>query len=89
MNISELAKAVAGATSSSEAAARAAVLAVFDQISNAVAKGEEVSINGFGKFAVKDRAERQGRNPATGESMTIAASRKLSFTVAKGLKEKL
>lgn len=89
MNTSELAKGVAAATSSSEAAARAAVLAVFDQISAAVASGEEVSITGFGKFAVKDRAERQGRNPATGEAITIAASRKVAFTPAKGLKDKL
>ncbi|WP_449263660.1 HU family DNA-binding protein [Escherichia coli] len=44
---------------------------------------------GFGKFAVKDRPERQGRNPATGEAMTIAASKKVSFTAAKGLKDKL
>ncbi|RYF12953.1 MAG: HU family DNA-binding protein [Oxalobacteraceae bacterium] len=89
MNIGELAKSVAGATSSSEASARAAVLAVFDQISIAVAKGDEVSINGFGKFVVKDRPEREGRNPATGEAMTIPASKKVSFTSAKSLKEKL
>lgn len=54
-----------------------------------LAKGEDVSVPGFGKFAVKDRPERQGRNPATGETMTIAASRKLSFTAAKELKNKL
>ena len=48
-----------------------------------------VSIAGFGKFAVKDRPERQGRNPSTGEAMTIAASKKVSFTPAKGLKDKL
>ena len=89
MNISELAKGVAGVTGTSEADAKAAVSAVFSQIADAAAKGEEVSIPGFGKFAVKDRPERQGRNPATGKEMTIAASKKMAFTAAKGLKEKL
>ncbi len=89
MNIGELTKSVATATGSSEADAKKAIIAVFDQIADAAAKGEDVSIPGFGKFAVKDRPERQGRNPATGESMTIAASKKLAFTAAKGLKDKL
>jgi DNA-binding protein HU-beta len=89
MNISELAKGVAATAGSSEAEAKAAITAVFDQIASAAAKGEEVSIPGFGKFAVKDRPERQGRNPATGEVMTIGASKKVSFTAAKGLKDKL
>ncbi len=89
MNIGELAKGVAAATGSSETSAKAAIAAVFEQIAGAAAKGEDVSVPGFGKFAVKDRPERQGRNPATGEAMTIAASKKLSFTAAKGLKDKL
>ncbi|WP_242121833.1 HU family DNA-binding protein [Sphingomonas lacusdianchii] len=89
MNIGELAKGVAGATGSSEADAKKTITAVFDQIANAAAKGEEISIPGFGKFAVKDRPERQGRNPATGAAMTIAASKKVAFTPAKGLKDKL
>jgi len=89
MNIGELAKGVASATGSSEADAKKAITAVFDQIAGAAAKGEEVSIAGFGKFSVKDRPEREGRNPATGAAMTIAASKKVSFTAAKGLKDKL
>jgi len=89
MNIGELAKGVASATGSSEADAKKAITAVFDQIAGAAAKGEEVSIAGFGKFSVKDRPEREGRNPATGAEMTIAASKKVSFTAAKGLKDKL
>ena len=89
MNIGELAKGVAGTTGMSEAEAKAAITAVFEQIAGVAAKGEEVSIPGFGKFAVKDRPERQGRNPATGAAMTIAASKKVSFTPAKGLKDKL
>ena len=89
MNVSELAKGVAAATGTSDADAKKAITAVFDQIAGAAAKGEEVSIPGFGKFAVKDRPERQGRNPATGEAMTFAASKKVAFTAAKGLKDKL
>ncbi len=89
MNIGELASGVATATGSSEAEAKKAITAVFDQIADAAAKGEEVSIAGFGKFAVKDRPERQGRNPSTGEAITIAASKKVAFTAAKGLKDKL
>ena len=89
MNIGELVKGVATATSTSEAHAKAAITAVFDQVASAIAKGEEISIPGFGKFSVKDRPERSGRNPATGEAITIAASKKVSFTPAKGLKDKL
>jgi len=89
MNIGELVKGVAAATSASEANAKAAITSVIDQIADAVAKGEEISIPGFGKFSVKDRPERPGRNPATGEAMTIAASKKVSFAAAKGLKDKL
>ena len=89
MNIGELAKGVAAITGTNEADAKKAVVAVFDQIATAAAKGEEVAIPGFGKFAVKDRPEREGRNPATGEAMTIAASKKVAFTAAKGLKDKL
>lgn len=89
MNIGELVKGVAAATSTSEAHAKAAITAVFDQIASAAAKGEEISIPGFGKFSVKDRPERPGRNPSTGAAMTIAASKKVSFTPAKGLKDKL
>jgi len=89
MNIGELAKGVAVVTGTNDASAKAAITAVFDQIAGAAAKGEEVSIPGFGKFAVKDRPERQGRNPATGDAITIAASKKVSFTPAKGLKDKL
>lgn len=89
MNIGELAKGVAAVTGTSEVSAKAAITAVFDQIAGAAAKGEEVSIPSFGKFAVKDRPERQGRNPATGDAITIAASKKVSFTPAKGLKDKL
>ncbi|MDQ0839266.1 HU family DNA-binding protein [Sphingomonas faeni] len=89
MNIAELVKGVAGVTGTSETDAKAAVSAVFAQIAEAVAKGDEVAVPGFGKFTVKDRPEREGRNPGTGEAITIAASKKVTFTPAKGLKDKL
>jgi DNA-binding protein HU-beta len=58
-------------------------------IAAAASAGDEVTLAGFGRFKVTDRAERQGRNPATGETMTIAASRKLTFTPAKAVRDQL
>ena len=55
----------------------------------AAASGEEVSVNGFGKFKVKDSLASEGRYPSTGATIQIAASRKLSFSAAKSLKDKL
>jgi DNA-binding protein HU-beta len=63
--------------------------AVFAGIVDAAKKGEEVNLPGFGKFKVKDSPARQGRNPATGERIEIAASRKLGFTPAKQVKDAL
>jgi DNA-binding protein HU-beta len=73
----------------SKADARKVVDAVFAAVGDAAARGDEVSLNGFGKFKVKDSPAREGRNPATGEAMTIKASKKLSFTPAKAVKDKL
>lgn len=89
MNTSELVDAVAGAGSLSKAEAKKIVDAMFELIAEAAAKGEEVSLNGFGKFKVKETAAREGRNPATGETIKIAASKKLSFSAAKAVKDKL
>lgn len=58
-------------------------------IIEAAAQGEDVSLPGFGKFKVKDTPEREGRNPATGEPLTIKAARKLTFAPAKAVKDKL
>ena len=63
--------------------------AAFVAVADVVARGEEVAIPGFGKFKVADRPARQGRNPATGEAIEIAASRKAVFTPAKPLKDRL
>ena len=62
---------------------------VLKSILNAAATGEEVSLAGFGKFKVKDSPEREGRNPANGEKIKIAASKKLSFVPAKAVKDAL
>jgi DNA-binding protein HU-beta len=89
LNNSDLADTIAASAAISKADARKIVDAVFAAVADAAAKGEEVSLNGFGKFKVKDSPEREGRNPATGEAMTIKASKKLTFTPAKAVKDKL
>jgi DNA-binding protein HU-beta len=58
-------------------------------VTTAAAKGEEISISGFGKFKVKESAAREGRNPAISETIKIAASKKLGFAAAKAVKDKL
>jgi DNA-binding protein HU-beta len=72
-----------------KSAAKKAVEAVLAGIVDAAKKGEEVNLPGFGKFKVKDSPARQGRNPATGETIDIAASRKLGFSPAKQVKDAL
>lgn len=89
MNNKDLAEKLARDHGITKADAKNLVDGVFAAIGDAVAKGEEISLNGFGKFKVKDSLERDGRNPATGERITIKASRKLSFTPAKAVKDKL
>src|SRR3712207_2671987 len=88
MNKTELAQQVASQGVDS-GAAREAVDAVFETIANELSNGGEVSISGFGKFSVSDRAARQGVNPATGEKIQIAASKAAKFSAASGLKNKL
>ena len=64
-----------------------AVDALFSAIGDALAKGEPVSITGFGTFSVKSRPARQSRNPRTGEAIEIAASRVPSFKPGKRLRD--
>ena len=89
MNNSALAEAIATEHGLSKADARTYVEAVFTTIANAAANGNEVSLNGFGKFKVKDSPAREGRNPANGKTIQIAASKKLTFTPAKAVKDQL
>ena len=63
--------------------------AAFAIVGDSVASGEEVTINGFGKFKVADRPAREGRNPGTGQPIQIAASRKAAFSPAKQLRDKV
>lgn len=89
MNTTELVEAVAAAQGVTKADAKKILDGIVEAIATAAAKGEEISINGFGKFKVKASPARDGRNPRTGEPMSIAASRKLGFTPAKAIKDKL
>lgn len=87
MKKSELAAHVATQTSLSRAQAERVVDAVFSAIGEALARDESVVIAGFGTFATKTRAARQGRNPGTGEPTAIAASRAPSFKAGKALRD--
>lgn len=87
VNKSQLGARVADAASMSRAGADTAVGAVFAAIADALARGETVAIAGFGKFAVRRRPARTGRNPQTGEPVAIAASRAPSFKPAKALRD--
>jgi DNA-binding protein HU-beta len=88
MTISELIDQVAASDAKlTKAQAKSIVDAVFAAISGAAKKGEEVSIPGFGKFKVQAKPARTGRNPSTGATIEIAASKKVSFQPAKSLKD--
>ena len=87
MNRLELVRQVAGETGLSPAATDAAVRAALDAVAGALARGEAVRLSGFGAFAAKDRPAHAGRNPATGESIVVPASRSVSFRVGKGLRD--
>jgi len=89
MNNAELAETLVANHAMSKADARKAVDDLMTAIVAATAKGEEVSLTGFGKFKIKDSPAREGRNPATGEAIQIAASRKLTFVPAKAVKDAL
>lgn len=87
MNKGELIEAVAAAADLSKSDATKAVDAVVDSITRALKKGDQVAIVGFGTFSVKERAARSGRNPATGATIQIPASRAPGFKAGKALKD--
>lgn len=87
MNKAELIDSVAAAADISKSDATHAVEAVFDAITGALKGGNAVTVVGFGTFSVSERAARTGRNPRTGESISIAASRVPKFKAGKGLKD--
>jgi len=89
MNTAELVAKLAEAHGLSKAQAKSIVDDILKDIVDAASGGAEVSLPGFGKFKVRATPEREGRNPATGEKIKIAASRKLTFSSAKSVKDLL
>ena len=87
MNKTELIAAMAEQTQLSKKDAEAALKAFIDVVSEELKKGEKVQLVGFGTFEVSERAAREGRNPATGEIMTINASKTPKFKAGKALKD--
>ena len=87
MNKQELIASVADVTGVARNDAGRAVEAVFDTISNALQRGDEVRLVGFGTFSVGKRKASTGRNPRTGEPMNIKASAQPKFKPGKGLKD--
>jgi len=87
MNKSELISAIAKSADLSKADSGRALDATIAAITDSMAKGEAVTLIGFGTFEVRDRAARTGRNPRTGEEIQIKASKNPAFKAGKALKE--
>ena len=89
MNKTELVAAVAEQAGLSKKDAEAAVKAFTDVVAEALKAGDKIQLVGFGTFEVSERAAREGRNPRTGETMTIEASKTPKFKAGKALKDLL
>ncbi len=87
MNKSDLVDAIATSADISKAAAARALDGMLEAVKKSLKKGEEVSLVGFGSFSVEKRAARKGRNPQTGEEITIKAAKVPKFRAGKGLKD--
>lgn len=87
MNKTELVAAIAEKAGLSKKDAEAAVKAFIDSVAEELKKGGKVQLVGFGTFEVSERAARQGRNPQTGETIEIAASKTPRFKAGKALKD--
>lgn len=87
MNKTDLIAAIAADTDLSKTDAARALDSAIENLSRALARGETVQLIGFGTFTVSNRPERSGRNPSTGEPMTIKASKAPKFTAGKALKD--
>ena len=87
MNKTQFVEAVVAKTGMKKKEAEAAVNAMTDVIAEALKAGDKVQLIGFGTFEVKERAARSGRNPKTGETIKIAASKHPSFSAGKALKD--
>lgn len=89
MNKTQLVDVVSLKTEMKKKDAEAMVDAVVEALTEALTAGDKVQLFGFGNFEVKERAAREGRNPHTGEKITIAASKVVAFSAAKALKDKV
>jgi len=89
MNTTDLADKIAADHGLTKANAKSVIETVLKAITDTAASGVEISLPGFGKFKVQDRPAREGRNPRSGETMQIAASKKLAFVPAKSVKDAL
>ena len=87
MNKTELIAAIAEQAEISKKDAEKALKAFVDVVTEQLKEGEKVQLVGFGTFEVSERAAREGRNPQTGETMTIAASKAPKFKAGKALKD--
>ena len=87
MNKTDLINAVSESANLTKKEAGLAVDAVFESIQKSLSNGEKVQLIGFGNFEVRERAARKGRNPQTGATLEIKASKVPSFKAGKGLKD--
>lgn len=87
MNKSELVDSIASISGLTKDQSTKALNAFIESVQGALQRGDDVSLVGFGTFSVKERKERTGRNPKTGEALQIAASKVPSFKAGKGLKD--
>jgi len=85
----EIAEKIAATQNLTKAQVKAIIDDIFKEIASAAVSGAETNIPGFGKFKVKATPAREGRNPATGGTIKIAASKKLAFASAKAVKDAL
>lgn len=87
MNKTETIAAVAASAEVSKKTAETVVNALLQVITTAMAEGDKVQLPGFGTFETRQRAERQGKNPATGEAITVPACKVVAFKAGKSLKD--
>lgn len=89
MNTNEFVEAVADEARLKKVQAKETIDAVFTAIAKGLVAGEKITITGFGTFEVKDKPERLGVNPSTGEKITIPARKSVAFKAAKNLKDQV
>ena len=89
MNKSEFVAAIAAKAGTTKVEAEKIVAAYHEVVTETLVKGEKIQLIGFGNYEVSERAAREGRNPATGAAITIAACKLPKFTAGKALKDKV